>query len=157
MPRLALIVLVGVCAVAAGCGGGGGGGNGGTAGALSKDEFASKVSNLCLLADDQVHELHMTNSIIAWKNYGDRVVKIGQSFIDKVGALKAPDEIKGAVQEYLDANKKVVEDLRTATADAKKNDRKGMLAALAQGNKDNDDTWPPAKEIGAKSCYPSSG
>jgi hypothetical protein len=134
-----------VLALAA-CGGGG-------APTLTKAEYASKLSRLCLVAADQLRELHLDISVAAWKADGPRVVAIEQSFNHKLAALKAPDSIKTAVTAYTKANDKGFRDTEDAVAAAKAGDANKFHAELTQANKDNLATGAPAKAIGAQGCY----
>jgi len=147
VPRAALGVGVAAALLVAGCGGGGGGKT------LTKQQYASKLTNLCLVAADQVRELHLDNTVASWKADADDVLKIEQNFKDKLAALKAPDEIKDAADAYASANDKAFQDTKDAIDAAKAGDDAKLQTALKQANADDLKTWPPAKEIGAKGCY----
>jgi len=142
-------VLLAAALAVAGCGGGGGGGGK----TLTKEQYASALSKLCLNGSDQIRELHLDNTVAAWKADGHRILEIEQNFKDKLAALKAPDEIKTAAREYADANDKVFQDVKDAVSAAKTGDQAKLRAALAKANTENAATTQPAKEIGAKSCY----
>ncbi len=141
------MIVVAVALVGASCGGGG-------KKQLDKEHYASALTKLCLLGSDQVRELHVDNTVAAWKHAGDELVKIEENFQKKFDALTPPDEIADAAREYRDANAKVLEDTRDAVSAAKDGDAAKLLAALQKSNTDNQDTWPPAQEIGATGCFP---
>lgn len=144
--RAALVgLLLGAMLGLAACGGG--------SKTLTKAQYASSLSDLCLKGADQIRELHLDNSVASWKADGDRIMKIEQNFKDKLAALKAPDEIKNAAREYTDANDKVFQDVKDGVNAAKADDQAKLRAALSKANSDNGATTQPAKEIGAKSCY----
>ena len=128
------------------------GGSGSTA--LTKKQYASKLSRLCLLAADQLRELHVDNGVAAWRADGPRIVAIERRFNRKLAAFKPPESIHGAVAAYRRANDRGLSDTVVAVAAAKAGDTKGLRAALRRANKDNAATAPPAKTIGAAGCYP---
>jgi len=130
----------------AGCGGGG-------APTLTKAEYASKLSRLCLVAADQLRELHIDTSLAAWQVDGPRVVAIERSFNRKLAALKPPDSIKSAVAALTTANDKNLQATQDAVAAAKAGDAAKLHAALKQANKDDLATGAPVKAIGATGCY----
>jgi hypothetical protein len=130
----------------AACGGGG-------ASTLTKAEYASKLSRLCLVAADQLRELHMDTSVAAWQADGPQVLAIEQSFNRKLAALKPTGSIKTAVAALRNANDKTVEHTQDAVAAAKAGDATKFHAALAQANKDDLATTTPVKAIGAQGCY----
>ena len=144
MFRRALLLLPLVSALAA-CGGGGGG--------LTKARYDAKVSRLCLLASDQLRELHMDNSVGAWQHSGPSVVHIAEHFDKSLAALKAPGDIAADAAAYLKANEKLAADYKTAVAAANAGDSAKLRAAGNQSNKDGAATFPSAKAIGATGCY----
>jgi hypothetical protein len=114
----ALVVSLVVLALAA-CGGASG---------LTKAQYDAKVSHLCLVAASQVGDLHMDNSIGAWRHSGADVVRIAQHFDNSVAALKAPGAISSVAASTLH-----------------------QIAVRA--GKDGAATFPAAKAIGATGCY----
>ena len=124
-------------------------GGSGTA-TLTKQQYASKLSRLCLLAADQLRELHLDNTVPAWRADGHRIVAIEQSFNRKLAALKPPHSIQAA---YTKANEGDFRDTEAAVAAAKAGDANGLRAAVRRANRDNLATAAPAREIGAAGCY----
>jgi hypothetical protein len=145
MFRRALVLLSLVLALAA-CGGGGAGG-------LTKAQYDAKVSHLCLLAADQMRELHMDNSVPAWQHSGQSVVRVAEQFDKSLAALKAPSDIAADAAAYLKANEKLASDYKAAVIAANADDRAGLLAAGNRSTKDGAATFPAAKAIGATGCY----
>jgi hypothetical protein len=144
---LVAVSWVAVVALAA-CGGGGGG-----AATLTKTEYDAKLSHLCLLAADQSRELHLDITVPSWKHDAPEIIRIDQNFANKLAALKPPSSIAAAVANYKKANDKLFQDDRNAVAAAKAGDAAKLRAAITQGNKDNNATFPSAKAIGARGCY----
>jgi hypothetical protein len=139
---VALATMVAV----AGCGGGG-------KKTLTKEQYASALSTLCLSGSDQIRELHLDNTVASWKADGDDVLKIEQAFKDKLAALSPPAEIENAAREYTDANDTVFGHIKDAVDAANAGDKTKLLQALSKANAASAATTPPAKEIGAKGCY----
>ncbi len=139
----ALLVPSLVLALAA-CGGGGG---------LTKAQYDTKVSHLCLLAADQMRELHLDNSIGAWQHSGPSVVRVAEHFDKSLAALKAPGDIAADAAAYLKANEKLASDYKAAVAAANDGDRAKLLAAGNRSTRDGAATFPAAKAIGATGCY----
>ena len=145
--RIVLVVAcVPVLALAA-CGGGGGGST------LTKAQYDVKVSRLCLLASDQIRELHMDRSVSAWKYSGADVIRIARHFDNALAALGAPADIAADADVYLRANTKVLADDKAALAAAQAADLATLRKAIEQSNNDSLAAWPSAKAIGATGCY----
>ncbi len=125
----------------------------GGAGGLTKAQYDTKVSRLCLLAADRSRELHIDNSVAAWRHDGPSVVLIAQRFNNSLAALKAPGEIAAAAAAFLKANKKLLVDYQAAVAAAKAGDRARLQAIGQQSIRDGNATFAPARAIGARSCY----
>jgi len=147
LKALFAISCVAVLALAA-CGGGGGG-----AATLTKRQYDAKLSHLCLLAADQFRELHLDITVPSWKHDATEIIRIEQNFANKLASLKPPSSIAAAVADYRKANDKSFQDDRNAVAAAKAGDAAKLRAAITQGNKDNNATFPSAKVIGARGCY----
>jgi hypothetical protein len=140
---------VAVCALTlalAACGGGG------TA-TLSKEQYASKLSRLCLVAADQLREMHVDNGVAAWRADGPRILAIERRFNRKLAALKPPESIQAAVAAYTSANDRGFRATQVAVGAAKPGAAKKLQAALQQANEADLATGPAAKKIGAAGCY----
>jgi hypothetical protein len=144
VPRRTLSLVPLLLALAA-CGGGGT--------TLAKKQYDTKVSRLCLLAADQMREIHMDASVSAWQHSGATVVRIAQQFATALAKLHAPDDIAADATAYLKADKKLVADYKAAVAAANAGDRATLRAAGEQSTKDGGATFPLAKAIGATGCY----
>src|ERR671938_142706 len=68
------------------------------------------------------------------------------------GAAKPTKSIAAAVADYRKASDKSFQDDKNAVAAAKAGDAAKLRAAITQGNKDNDATFPSAKAIGARAA-----
>jgi hypothetical protein len=127
------------------------GGNGSST--LTKEQYASRLSRLCLVASDQLRELHVDNGVAAWRADGPRIVAIERRFNRRLAALKPPDSIRAAVADYTSANEHGFREAEAAVAAAKTGDVKQLQADLSRADKDNLATGPPAKKIGAAGCF----
>jgi hypothetical protein len=142
MRRASLLLTVGVAL--AGCGGSGG---------LTKEQYAAKVSRLCVLAADQVRELHMGNSVSAWKSYGPQVVHIARHFDNALAALKAPSDIATDAAAYLKASENVLAADEAILETAQIGDPGPLQVALTVGDKYSRTSSLRAKKLGATGCY----
>jgi len=145
--RAALLSSVFVFALAA-CGGGTS-----SAGKLTKAQYDKKLSHMCLLAADQIRELHMDNSIGDWKAFGPDLTAIARRFTNHLDPERAPATIAAAAREYEKANERVVQVERAVTTAATAGDRAKFRAMVKQVNGVNLATFPGANAIGATGCY----
>ena len=130
-----------------------GGGKSGLSGTLTKAQYDGKLSHLCLLASDQYRELHLDNTVAAWKHDAAQITRIERSFRTKLAALEPPRAIASDVAAYLRTNDKATRDTLAAVAAAKAGDAAKLHAEIKRSNKDSLATWPSAKLIGATGCY----
>jgi hypothetical protein len=140
---------VAVCALVlalAACGGSG-------SATLTKQQYASRLSRLCMVAADQLRELHVDNGVAAWRADGPRIVAIERRFNRKLAALKPPESIQNAIAAYTRANDRGFRATHEAVGAAKAGAAKKLEAALQHANEDDLATGPPAKKIGAAGCY----
>ena len=127
------------------------GGSGGAT--LTKEQYASKLSHLCLVAADQLRELHVDNGVAAWQADGPRILAIERRFNRKLAALKPPESIQAAVAAYTSANDRGFRATQDAVGAAEAGDAKRLQAALKQANEHDLATGPAAKKIRAAGCY----
>ena len=120
---------------------------------LTQAEYDAKLSHLCSLAADQFRELHLDITVASWRHDAPEIIRIDQNFANKLAALKPPNSIAAAVADYRKASDKSFQDDKNAVAAAKAGDAAKLRAAITQGNKDNNATFPSAKAIGARGCY----
>lgn len=144
--RAALAICGAVLALAA-CGGSAGGAT------LTKAQYDSKLSHLCLVAADQFRELHLDNTVAAWRHDAQQISTIERSFQTKLAALKPPASITRAVATYVAKNDKATLDTEAAVAAARAGDAAKLHQLIDRSNHDDLATWPAAKEIGAKGCF----
>ena len=137
-PLCAFVVVLAACGGASG---------------LTKAEYDAKVSRLCLVAADQFRELHMDNSVAAWKYNAPTIIHIGQHFDHALAALKAPSDLAAGATAYLKANETVLADDKAAVAAATAGDGGSLRTAIRQANKDTASGSRSAKAIGATGCY----
>jgi hypothetical protein len=129
------------------------GGGHSTAGTLTKPQYDAKVNRLCLVAADQLRELHLDNTVAAWKHEASNIVHIDEHFDDALGSLQPPPSIAKAVVVFRHAYEKLAQDAKDGVAAARAGDQARLRAAIAAENKDNAATYPLAKAIGATGCY----
>lgn len=120
---------------------------------MTKAQYDAKVNRLCLLAADQMRELHMDNSVAAWRHFGPAVVRIAEHFDASLAALKPPGDIATDAASFLKANEKATADYKAALAAAMAGDKAKLRAAGNRSNTDGTATFPSAKAIGATGCY----
>lgn len=120
---------------------------------LTREQYASRLSRLCLGAADQLRELHVDNGVAAWRADGSRIVRFERRFNRKLAALKPPESIRTAVADYTSAYEQGFRDTEAAVAAAKTGDANKLHADLSRADKDNLATGPPAKKIGAAGCF----
>jgi hypothetical protein len=120
---------------------------------LTKEQYAAKLSRLCLVAADQLREMHVDNGVAAWRVDGPRILAIERRFNRKLAALKPPESIQAAVVAYTSANDRGFRATQDAVDAAKAGDAKKLQAALKQANEDDLATGPAAQKIGAAGCY----
>lgn len=88
-----------------------------------------------------------------WKASGDDVLAIDRKFLDDMDALKPPSEITDLVKRYREKVQAASDDTADAVSAAKKDDLAGLKTSLAKADKDYQESWPIAKEMGAKGCF----
>jgi len=143
MQRLALCVVV---LVLGACGGG-------SSSTLTKAQYDTKLSHLCLLSSDQIRELHLTGTIGDFRHYARSIAHIDKEFLKQLAALKPPASIAAAAAGYARESAKAAQDNDDAIAAAKAGDNVKLHAALTQLNHDSLAAWPYAKTMGATGCY----
>ena len=145
-----LILTLCACAlgIAAACGGTG-------TKTLTKEQYAAKVSHLCLVAAEGFHQLHIGIALSDWRDHATEITSVVQHFNRSLAALTPPPEVAHAATPFVSANKKVLKDDLAAVAAAKAGDAGKLHAALVRGNMDVGATYQFAEAIGATGCYPS--
>jgi hypothetical protein len=119
----------------------------------AKVAYGAKVSHLCLLAADQIRELHMDDSVSVWEGFGAQAVRIQEHFDTALTKLRAPDEIASEAAAYLKVNEKVLADDKAALAASWVPDWPTLEKAWKRANRDSRASWPLAKAIDATGCY----
>ena len=139
---LVAVPVASLALLAAGCGGGK---------ALTKEEYGSKLSQICKDSNAKLSGLGLTSQA-AFKTKGDQAVQIGEDTLTEFKALKAPDEIKDAAKTFTDSAGQIVQDLKNANEAAKKDDTGGFTAAVASVQKHAKENDDAASEMGATEC-----
>ena len=98
--RKALLLAAGIASllafVAAGCGGGGGGS------ALTKDEWVSRVNEICDAFNQKQDEIGEPDSIEELSSKGQEILDEFENAIDEVKGLTPPDEIADQVDSFIE-------------------------------------------------------
>ena len=145
MLRIGFVVPLCACVLAlAACGGSGG---------LTNAQYAAKVSRLCLVAADQIRELHLSNTVDDYRHYAASILLIDGDFLRQLRKLKSPASIAAPAAAYARASAKAAQDDKNAVAAARSGDTAKLHAAIARANHDSLAAWPYAKKIGATGCY----
>src|SRR5262245_42220897 len=139
-----LAVLALVLALAA-CGGGG-------PNRLPKEEYAAKVSKLCLRAAKQFREMHLVNTMEGWQQNANEMVRIRMRFNKGLGALKVPISIKTDAADLLVSYQSLLDSDEFVFAAARAGDRLGFFHALRAQRRDERGAHRAAQEMGAKGC-----
>lgn len=140
----AALVGASVLALAA-CGGG--------SATLTKAQYDAKVDRLCLLSADAFREMHLTNTVDAYRRYAPNILRADHHFLNTLGALKPPSSIANAAIAYRNANAKVLHDDEAAIAAARAGDARKLYRAIAKASRDSLAAGGTAKAIGATGCY----
>ena len=141
---LVAVAVASLALLAAGCGGGGGK-------ALTKDEYASKLSQICKDSNAKLNALGLAD-MATFKAKGDEAVKIGEDTVKEFKALKAPDEVKDAAKTFTDSADQIVQDLKNAAEAAKKGDGAAFTATLTSAQNHGKANDGAATQIGATEC-----
>lgn len=95
MKKLVLVGAAAALAVAvAGCGGGG-------SKTLSKEEYSAKLNQICTDLNAKNKEIGQPNSIPELADKGPQLLDEFDKAIAEVKKLKAPDELKDAVEKFI--------------------------------------------------------
>jgi hypothetical protein len=128
------------------------GGSGKKAYSLTKAQYTAALDKICLVAADQLRELHLDNALDTYKARGDDIVAIIDRATGKFEALTPPDSVKDAAKRFNEANERLLADTKDAASAAKAGDRTKFEQGLAKADADNRAGRGPATEIGATGC-----
>ena len=120
---------------------------------MTKEQYAAKVSRLCLVAADQLREIHLDYTVGDWRHYASTIVHIDENFARRLAALTPPSSLASAAANYRKATARVAQDDAEAVAAAKAGDVTRFLLAIRKVSMDSPATYPPAKAMGARGCY----
>ncbi len=118
LPAVVLIALL------AGCGG-----TSKETSQLTKAQYAAALDKLCTKANREGGALHLTDSMVTWKESGDEVVKIVEEAVTGFKALTPPRSLRAAAERHIKARERMVSAAQDATNAAQSGD--GGKFALA--------------------------
>jgi hypothetical protein len=146
MRRLAGVPIVLLALAVSACGGGK------KADKLTKQEYASALNKICLVAADQLRELHLDTTIGTYKARGDDIVDVIAKATSKFEALTPPAVVEDAAKTFNASYDRLLADTKDAVAAATAGDRTKWEQALSKADADSQAGRAPAKEIGATGC-----
>jgi len=132
---------------AAGCGGGGGGS------ALSKDEYSSRLNQICTELNAKNKEIGEPNSIPEIADKGPKLNDAFQNAIDEVGDLNPPDELKDAHEKFLSLGKQIHAKIDQLIEEAANKDQEGLQRVGGEIDPLDKESNDIAKnQLGAPAC-----
>jgi hypothetical protein len=119
---------------------------------LTKAQYRTRVSQLCLLAADQFREMHLVNTIGDWRYNATKIVHMRVRFNKALAALKPPLAIASKAAAVLGASKNALADDRRVIAAARAGDDAGFGHALGAQKSDQLFALRSEMAIGATGC-----
>jgi hypothetical protein len=141
--RAAALTLVAL--VAAGCGGGGDG-------RLSKEDYAKQADAICSKYNRRIQALGRPKTLADIGPFAEKALALTRKGNAELRGLNPPKAEKRTVNEWLAQNEVVAKAVDAVAGAAKKNDRTGVQAALARGQRANKDANALARELGLRVC-----
>jgi hypothetical protein len=129
-PRLALpVTLLATVALLPGCGGGGGDG-----GTLTKAELVARGDEICRQGDKQYTELQKNppKTSEEFATLTEKLIAITKGEVDQMRSLNAPDEVRPALQRYLEARAEGLTILEQGLKAAENDDPQAYIAAQSK-------------------------
>jgi hypothetical protein len=146
MRGLVIGTVLALALAAAGCGGGGGGKT------LSKQEYASQLSQICTNANAQRKAAGSISSPADVVSKGPKLLAAFDTMVSKVEKLKPPSEIKADADKLLSEAKQLRGVIAQVIDAAKKNDLTKITALGATGDALTKDLDALGTKLGAPAC-----
>jgi len=153
-PVAASIALCATLALLLGCGGGGGDG-----GSPTKAELVAQGNDICRQGDKQYAELQKNPPKTSQEaaTLTQKLIAITNSEVDQIRALKAPDEVRPALERYLKAREDGLAILEQGLKAAENNDAQAYAAAQAKMAAGQVDRLKLAQAVGFTDCSRPGG
>jgi predicted O-linked N-acetylglucosamine transferase (SPINDLY family) len=136
---------------AAGCGGGDGGSNK----TLSYSDFSKKANAICQKAEDDNKALGQSTTQEATPENGQligKLVNIVEKQRDDLEALKAPDRLEAAQDEFVSITNQQVDIAKEAQTAANEQDQKGYENAVKRLQALSGSANAAGSKLGAEAC-----
>ena len=145
MKRIAVGAVLALALAAAGCGGGG-------SKTLSKEEYGSKLNQICKDYNARVKAIGRPNSIAELGAKGPKLLDEFKGAISKAEKLEPPSELKAKADKFIADAKQLTGILSQLIDAAKKNDRAkvGEIGVNADALSKESDSL--GKQLGAPAC-----
>jgi hypothetical protein len=140
-------VLTGVAAIGlavAGCGGG--------SKTLSKEEYASKLNQICADYNKTVTRIGRPTSPAELASKGKMLIAEFDKALAKVNALEPPSAIEADVERFVAEYRRLRELVSRIVAAAKQNDTASVVGLAMQASPLDRDTARLGKKLGAPAC-----
>jgi hypothetical protein len=151
------IALLAATALLAGCGGGGGGG--GEDATLTKAELVAKGNEICRQGDQKYTALQKNppKTSAEAATLTQKLIGITNTEVDRIQALNAPDEVRPALERYLEAREDGLAVLEQGLKAAEDNDAQAYAAAQARMAAGQVDRLKLAQAVGFSECSRPGG
>jgi hypothetical protein len=124
----------------------------GGCGPLSKHEYVTRGDRICRQIDARQAELGAADDVRSRAVKGARVVSDVQSFRERLGKLKAPNELKVPVRTYLIHLDRRLALQRRAVAAAQRGDAAAARRAAVRAQRIGSDLQAASRRVGFKVC-----
>jgi hypothetical protein len=124
----------------------------GGCGPLSRKEYVERADRICGQMNARQAALGAADDLRSRAAKGDGVVADVQRARERLGKLKAPNELKVPVRTYLIHLDRSLALQRRAVAAAKRGDATAVRRAAARGQRFSTDLEAAARRVGFKTC-----
>ncbi len=146
MRRVALTAGAVLLLAAAGCGGGGGGER------LSREDYVAQADAICKEVEQKADELAAPGSIQEIPPYVDGALPIFDEGLERLEALRPPEDLRDKVDDWLAAGDRTRELLADLKAAAEEGDAAKVREIGARGDMLDEETDRLARELGLVEC-----
>jgi hypothetical protein len=143
--KLAIGAVLALALAAAGCGGGG-------SKTLSKEEYGSRLNQICKDYNAKVKEIGAPSSIAELSSKGPKLLDEFGKAVAKAEKLKPPSELKAKADKFIADAKELTGLLNQVIAAAKKNDTAKVQEIGAKADALTKESDSLGTELGASAC-----
>ncbi len=147
MKRLAIGAVFILSLAAAACGGGGSASK-----ALTKEEYVSKLNQICKDANAEEEKIGTPSGLAEFASKAPKLRAVFDSAVAKAEKLQAPSETKADADKFIADAKRIGALLTEAVDAAKKNDEAKVIATGAKLQAVVQDGEAVGKRLGAPAC-----